>query len=86
MNAGKAQILEAAIAELPRVPLASVRPTPLEAMPRLAAHIGSQLQDWQVLLERDRPPWELLLSLALLTLFAYLSRRAANRLARRTKS
>ena len=41
MNAAKAKMLEAAIAELPRVPLASVRPTPLEAMPRLAAHIGS---------------------------------------------
>ena len=46
-----------------------------------AAHIGSQLQDWQALLERERPPWELLLSLALLSLFVYLSRRAANRLA-----
>ena len=41
MNAAKAKMLEAAIAELPRVPLASVRPTPLEAMPRLAAHFGS---------------------------------------------
>ena len=86
MNAAKAKMLEAAIAELPRVPLASVRPTPLDAMPRLAAHIGSQLQDWQALLERERPPWELLLSLALLALFAYLSRRAANRLAQHADS
>lgn len=48
-----------------------------------AAHIGSQLQDWRALLEREHPPWELLLSLALLVLFAYFSRRAANRLAQR---
>ena len=44
------------------------------------------MQDWQALLERERPPWELLLSLALLALFAYLSRRAANRLAQHADS
>ena len=35
----EAQLIEA-IAQLPRVPLASVRPTPLEPLPRLSAHLG----------------------------------------------
>jgi len=43
----------------------------------LAAYIGSQLQDWRTLLDRGRPPWELLLSLVLLALFVYFTRRAA---------
>ena len=69
-----------------RLPLAPARiwlSSFIGLLPRtfFAAHIGSQLQDWQALLERARPPWELLLSLALLSLFVYLSRRAANRLA-----
>ena len=41
MNAAKANTLTAAIAELPRVQLASIRPTPLEPLPRLTAHLGS---------------------------------------------
>ena len=41
MNATKAATLYTAIAKLPRVPLASVRPTPLEPMLRLAAHLKS---------------------------------------------
>ncbi len=74
-----------------RLPLASAKiwlSSFVGLLPRtfFAAHIGSQLQDWQALLERERPPWELLLSLALLALFAYLSRRAANRLAQHADS
>ena len=49
-----------------------------------AAYIGSQLQDWQKLLQRDTPPWELLLSLVLLALLTYLGRRAARRLKEET--
>jgi uncharacterized membrane protein YdjX (TVP38/TMEM64 family) len=45
----------------------------------LAAYIGSQLQDWRSLLDRERPPWELLLSLVLLALFVYFTRQAARR-------
>ena len=41
MNATKAETLDTAIAKLPRVPLSSVRPTPLEPMPRLATHLIS---------------------------------------------
>ena len=41
MNATKAEILDTAIAKLPRVQLASVRPTPLEPMQRLTAHLKS---------------------------------------------
>ena len=41
MNATKAETLDTAIAKLPRVPLSSVRPTPLEPMPRLATHLKS---------------------------------------------
>ena len=37
MNSAKANALTAAIAELPRVQLASIRPTPLEPLPRLTA-------------------------------------------------
>ena len=40
MNEKKAQQLEDALARLPRVQLASVRPTPLEPMQRLSAQIG----------------------------------------------
>ena len=43
----------------------------------LAAYVGSQLQDWRSLLDRERPPWELLLSLVLLALFVYFTRQAA---------
>ena len=39
MNQEKAEILEAAIGRLPRIAL-GVRPTPMEAMPRLSAHLG----------------------------------------------
>ena len=45
----------------------------------LAVYIGNQLQDWRALLDRERPPWELLLSLVLLALFVYFTRRAARR-------
>ena len=41
MNATKAETLDTAIAKLPRVPLSSVRPTPLEPMPRLTVHLKS---------------------------------------------
>ena len=41
MNAAKASSLEKAIAQLPRVKLASVRPTPLEPIPRLSAQLKS---------------------------------------------
>ena len=40
MNPEKANQLEAAINQLPRVQLASVRPTPLEPMPRLSRVLG----------------------------------------------
>lgn len=45
-----------------------------------AVHIGSQLQDWRSLLNRQGPPWELLLSLGLLIVLAYASRRVARRI------
>ena len=45
----------------------------------LAAYVGSHLHDWQALLNRERPPWELLLSLLLLIGFIYLARRTAHR-------
>ena len=41
MNAAKASTLEKAIAQLPRIKLASIRPTPLEPMPRLSAQLKS---------------------------------------------
>lgn len=41
MNPAKANALTAAIARLPRVQLASIRPTPLEPLPRLTAHLNS---------------------------------------------
>ena len=41
MNAAKANALTAAIAKLPRVQLASIRPTPLEPLPSLTAHLDS---------------------------------------------
>ena len=41
MNSAKANALTAAIAELPRVQLASIRPTPLEPLPRLTARLDS---------------------------------------------
>ncbi len=40
MNATKERQLKEAIATLPRVPLASMRPTPLEPMQRLSEHLG----------------------------------------------
>jgi 1-aminocyclopropane-1-carboxylate deaminase/D-cysteine desulfhydrase-like pyridoxal-dependent ACC family enzyme len=42
MNAKKANALAEAIAGLPRVQLASIRPTPLEPLSRLTAHLGSK--------------------------------------------
>jgi uncharacterized membrane protein YdjX (TVP38/TMEM64 family) len=45
----------------------------------LTVYIGNQLQDWRSLLDRERPPWELLLSLALFALFVYFTRRTARR-------
>ena len=65
-----------------RLPLASAKiwlSSYIGLLPRtlFAIYIGSQLQDWRALLERERPPWELLLSFVLLALFIYLSRRAA---------
>ena len=41
MNSAKANALTAAIAKLPRVQLASIRPTPLEPLPRLTARLDS---------------------------------------------
>jgi 1-aminocyclopropane-1-carboxylate deaminase/D-cysteine desulfhydrase-like pyridoxal-dependent ACC family enzyme len=40
MNEERARQFEAALAQLPRVPLASVRPTPLEPMVRLSVHLS----------------------------------------------
>ncbi len=65
-----------------RLPLTSARIwlfSYVGLLPRtlLATYIGSQLQDWRVLLDREHPSWELLLSLVLLALFVYLTRRAA---------
>lgn len=65
-----------------RLPLAAAKiwlSSYIGLLPRtlLAVYIGSQLQDWRALLERQRPPWELLLSLVLFVLFIYLGRRAA---------
>ncbi|MFH1571696.1 MAG: pyridoxal-phosphate dependent enzyme [Gemmatimonadota bacterium] len=40
MSAERESQLEAALAALPRVRLASVRPTPLEPLPRLSRHLG----------------------------------------------
>lgn len=45
----------------------------------LAAYVGSQLQDWHALLDRERPPWELVLSFVLLALFVYFTRRVVQR-------
>lgn len=67
-----------------RLPMTSARTwfySYVGLLPRtlLAAYVGSQLQDWRALLDRERPPWELLLSLVLLIVFVYLTRRAARR-------
>ena len=43
----------------------------------LATYLGSQLQDWRALIDPERPPWELLLSLVLFALLFYVTRRAA---------
>ena len=43
----------------------------------LATYLGSQLQDWRALINPERPPWELLLSLVLFALLFYVTRRAA---------
>ena len=53
----------------------------LGLLPRtlLAAYVGNQLQDWRALLDLERPPWELLLSLLLLALFVYFTRKTARR-------
>ena len=55
MNAAKANALIAAIAELPRVQLASIRPTPLEPLPRLTAHLrlSSSLDSPALYIKRD---------------------------------
>jgi len=45
----------------------------------LAAYVGGRLQDWRVLLERERPLWELLFSLVLLVILTYFIRRTARR-------
>ena len=68
-----------ACARLPLSPAKIWLSSYIGLLPRtlFAVYIGSQLQDWRALLERQRPPWELLLSLGLLALFIYLSRRAA---------
>jgi uncharacterized membrane protein YdjX (TVP38/TMEM64 family) len=71
-----------AVARLPLAPAKIWLSSYVGLLPRtlFAAYIGNQLQDWRALLDRQRPPWELLLSLALLVLFVYLGRRAARRL------
>ena len=57
MNSAKANALTAAIAELPRVQLASIRPTPLEPLPRLTAHLrlssGRSLDSPALYIKRD---------------------------------
>ena len=68
-----------ACARLPLAPAKIWLSSYIGLLPRtlFAVYIGSQLQDWRALLERQLPPWELLLSLGLLALFIYLSHRAA---------
>ena len=67
-----------------QLPLTSIRIwlfSYIGLLPRtiLATYVGSQLQDWRALLDRERPPWELLLSLVLLILFVSFARRVARR-------
>ena len=68
-----------------RLPISSVSTwlaSVLGLMPRtlFAVYIGSQLQDWQTLFDLQRPPWELLLSVALFSLLVYFGRRAAQKI------
>ena len=68
-----------------RLPISSVSTwiaSVVGLMPRtlFAVYIGSQLQDWQTLFDRQRPPWELLLSLVLFGLLIYFSRRVARKI------
>lgn len=69
-------------ARLPLSPTITWLSSLVGLLPRtlFAAYIGSQLQDWRALFDRQRPPWELLLSLGLLALLIYAGRRATQRL------
>ena len=69
-------------ARLPLSPTTTWLSSVVGLLPRtlFAAYIGSQLQDWRALLDRQSPPWELLLSLGLLALLIYAGRQAARRL------
>ena len=44
-----------------------------------ATYFGSKLQDWGSLLDHERPPWELMVSLILLAILFYLIRRTVSR-------
>jgi len=71
-----------ACARLPLAPAKIWLSSYVGLLPRtfFAVYLGSQLQDWRNLLDHQRPPWELLLSLVLLALFVYLGRHAARHL------
>jgi uncharacterized membrane protein YdjX (TVP38/TMEM64 family) len=71
-----------ACAKLPLKPVKIWLASYIGLLPRtlFATHIGAQLQDWRTLLDLQRPPWELILSVALMLAFVILSRKAARRL------
>ncbi len=71
-----------ACARLPISSVATWLASVIGLMPRtlFAVYIGSQLQDWQTLFDRQRPPWELLLSIALFGFLIYFSRRAVQKI------
>lgn len=69
-------------ARLPLAPTTIWRSSFIGLLPRtlFATYVGSHLQDWRALLDRQGPPWELLLSLGLFIALAYACRRAARRI------
>ena len=66
-------------ARLPLAPTTIWLSSFIGLLPRtlFATYVGSHLQDWRALLDRQGPPWELLLSLGLFIALSYASRRAA---------
>lgn len=69
-------------ARLPLAPTTIWLSSFIGLLPRtlFATYIGTQLQDWRALLDRQGPPWELLLSLGLFIALAYASRRATRQI------
>ncbi|MBT4610869.1 MAG: hypothetical protein HOC05_12570, partial [Gemmatimonadetes bacterium] len=49
MSRDREQHLRAALDTLPRIPLASIRPTPLEHLPRLSSELGGP----EIYIKRD---------------------------------